>query len=454
METPPEKTVQNPPPKQEQVLVQLFAFPQKPSLKIALFSTLGLIFIGGVFVTGLYLGRNNSPVTTKEENQPTPAIIETAPPQISDNQVKYLSAPGKIESPGFMQMIVDAGLIEANEPKELPNVEPNSTYHKIGEIREGKYQGKELLLVETRQMPAVGPGGPMDVLSRFIIDGPNYIYLAKHSQSYLNAINKQLPANLTIDNEYEITSLKTDGQILFNYKGVNTIFDGGWYNLLQPEGEVTKIGEVQGRAFFRENRQVNSPVVFRDLGKTPSFYLRLPDSTYIVFQLSERYISSIPQQYRYDLTSEDWQEVPSEFQITWTDNLNPQVLPGMEANRIAYSKFISNELGNLLKLKYYNLPLDLSNDLVQIGSNQAGDKFYGLKDNNHLIYTDFYDKRNKDFAPVNNLSYQDFYSNRPMFFWQDIFGDYHALFRTDLEQSLGMAKPTLYPYQRRSTNRL
>ncbi len=107
--------------------------------------------------------------------------------------------------------------------------------------------------------------------------------------------------------------------------------------------------------------------------------------------------------------------------ITWTDNKKTN------------SDYVSYTLAGCDRFDDVSVvspTLVNENDLVPIGrENNTGDIVYGLKDENHKLYTEFYNAYNQYFGgqyiypeEKNQIkSYRDFINSRPIFLWRDPF---------------------------------
>ncbi len=433
-------------------------------LKTTLVIFLILMAVSGAVAAGYYFGtREKQESVTEETILPSPSIptdtqLPTSPPKaFEDAQVAYLAAPLKLGKLGFMQTLLDAKLISLATPEgKKYDLEENSTYYKIGIMKDAKYSGRDLILVESKDYPPDGPGGTYDAINRFIdLGGGNFVFLGSHSDIYLDDYEKQIPSEIKIDKEFKINSLTRKYNVIFPANGQEFYFAFNGYEIGIPPN-ANKIGEIEKKGFYRENRVISGKQIFKNVGRRISYYLEMPDKTVAVYNLSSSHISSFPQIF-YPLTSEgevDYDKktaAPEAFLINWSDN--PKIKPisgSFDKDTIRYNEYSYSDLfGNILGFKYYDQEIDLGKNLKQIGENKAGEKFYVLNDLAHPILKEFYEKRNEELSSVKDMSYQEFLGATPVFFWKDVWGDFHALFRGDLEKVMGIAKPAVYLYPER-----
>lgn len=435
--------------------------------KILFLSLTFLLMAGGLVFAGVYIGRIQekkaaenpivTPVSTSSAlpsigNIPAASSVPTSTENatgFSDDQVQYLPKPLKVSNMGIMKQLIDSTILEGNPGFIMPDnydIEANCDYYKIGIMKDPIYKDKELFLINVKNLAAMF-GGTHESMMRFIKSDTAVVILTKNSDIYLNTAQKTVPANLKIEDIYKLKSFVEGYNLVFKYKGNDWIFNSYGVNFNLPVG-ASKIGEIDTKEFLQETRTLNEKPAFRALGTGRGYFLKLPDTTYQEYRLSSTYFSTLPQKYDVpNVNPSQYLDVPSAFLVSWTDGLTPKSDPNT-AGGVRYDEFNAAlaGVGNSPKISYYDNPIDLKNDLVKVGSDKAGDEFFALSNKNHIIYTDFYKSRNDYSNFVKNLTFDQFMTNRPVFFWKDVFGDYHAMFRGDFEVAAGIAKPAIYLY--------
>jgi hypothetical protein len=98
--------------------------------------------------------------------------------------------------------------------------------------------------------------------------------------------------------------------------------------------------------------------------------------------------------------------------------------------------------------------VDINNDLKVTGENSKGDSIYELKDENHKLLKDFYEtgKFNFDGVETKEISYKEFVSSRPLFFWIDPFGRLIKFKNNKFIPLAECGKPVIYLYPEKDTN--
>lgn len=158
---------------------------------------------------------------------------------------------------------------------------------------------------------------------------------------------------------------------------------------------------------------------------TNAFFAFRPDGTFLKFAYSP------------DFSAKD---------ITWTDNkLGGEYLyntvAGCSRDELDYNSVVAPSLVS-------------EADLIAIGkTNDTGDQIYGLKDQNHKLYTEFYNTYKEYYAGPyiypeekrQTKSFNDFISSRPIFLWRDPF---NRLIRFNNEEFLPpfACEPIIYLY--------
>jgi hypothetical protein len=89
--------------------------------------------------------------------------------------------------------------------------------------------------------------------------------------------------------------------------------------------------------------------------------------------------------------------------------------------------------------------------LVVIGETNSGDKVYELKDTNNMILQNIY---KNDYNPYDTpkLSYADYITARPVFFWFDSFGRLIKFQKSEFIPQAECGKPVIYLYPEETTN--
>jgi hypothetical protein len=309
-------------------------------------------------------------------------------------------------------------------------------FYKVGTITSGKYKDSDLLLVLFK---AGGPckgascGKPMRL--RYVKNGNVVTLLTKvsyplsfNSQDNISKVNpfKKFGLSLAVDNSLTIPILEYPKEI----QGANKrqVLKAPEY-LMEEDGEpdqtklynvfthpllgdiyTTKAEFSPSRSFEPEGQggafgSGSGTGGCRDTGcfTTNQFFAFRPDGTFLKFG------------YNPDVAVKD---------ITWTDNKKTgseyasYTVAGCSLQVLDDNSVVAPSLVN-------------DADLVAVGkANNTGDAIYGLKDQNHKLYTEFYNTYKEYYAgpyiyPEENRqtkSFNDFINSRPIFLWRDPFG--------------------------------
>ena len=420
-----------------------------------------LVLSGGLVFAGVYIGQKVSNSNDKTANAnptvvPSQTEISTSPTSIpteeisEDPQVTFFPKPIKVPNMGLITMIINGKILGMGPGTPEPtgfDYEGNSSYYKIGIMKVPEYKDMELYLLNIKNVPGMFAGATNEDILRFIKNGDKFILLDKNSNLYIDDSQNPPPSNIVHEENFVINSLIHEPLIALTYQGKELIFEG-WSNYFGVATQMEKLGKIGKKDFYKEVKTTGTSPIFKEIGDSRLFYLKYPDTSVAIYTLSPQLISSIPQQY-WSETQKKNLTVPADFQINWTDGLTLKSDKNYGDGTVRYNEYnstITLPVTGAGKITYYDKTIDLKNDLVKIGSNPAGEEFFGLKDKNHIIYTDFYKNRNDYSDFTKNMTFEEFVAQRPMFFWKDLFGDYHGMFRGDFELAAGIAKPAIYLY--------
>ena len=316
-------------------------------------------------------------------------------------------------------------------------------FYKVGTITSGKYKDGDLLLVFFNAGgPCKGASCDKPVRLRYVKKDNTVTFLPKISYpniklfrtpvldnetdvSKINPFNK-FGFSLTEDENFTIPILEYPKEI----QGVNQrqILKAPEY-LMEEDGELdqsklykvftlpiygdiytTKVEFSPSRSFEPEGQgggfgAGSGTGGCKDMScfVTNQFFAFRPDGTFLKFS------------YNPDVSVKA---------ITWTDNKN--------TGDMYISKTVAGcNLQELDDISVVAPSLVKDTDLVQVGkANNTGDIIYGLKDQNHKLYTEFYNTYEEYYAgpyiyPEEERrvkSFDDFIDSQPIFFWRDPFG--------------------------------
>lgn len=337
-------------------------------------------------------------------------------------------------------------------------------FYKVGIITSGKYKDGDLLVALFKPGgPNKGPSAGKSVHLRFVKKGNMVTFLTKISHPLILTtpdgilkVNpfKKFGFSLTVDNnatipilEYPIEihgnsprqilkaapeyPMEEDGEVDSSklYKAFTHPIYGDIYTTkvefspsrsFEPEGQGGAFGSGIGMYGCRNTSCFT----------TNQFFTFRPDGTFLRFN------------YNPDISVKD---------ILWTDN------------KKTVDEYTSNTVAGCSRQELDNNSIVASSsvdnsDLVVIGkASNKGDTVYGLKDQRHKLYTEFYNTYKEYYAgpyiypeeKIQTKSFSEFINSRPIFLWGDPFG---RLIRFNNEEFLPpfACEPVIYLYPKTS----
>lgn len=331
-------------------------------------------------------------------------------------------------------------------------------FYKIGTITSGKYQGGELILgLVVFDGPCKSASCSRPLHFRYIKNEDTVTYLPNISNpiSFIADDDSLLKANpfqkfgmsLATDNEVTIPVLEYPEEIVDNprqvlkapkyqredegeldtaklYKVFSHSVLGDIYTT-KPEFSPSKSfgGEDEGGLSARDTLEgCRGSTCFT----TNAFFAFRPDGTFLKFAYSP------------DFSTND---------IIWTDNKSV-------GNEYLYNTVVGCSRDKLDSISVVSPSLVSETDLVVVGKvKNTGDYIYGLKDQNHKLYSEFYNSYKEYYAgsyiypeeKSQTKSFDDFINSRPIFLWRDPF---NRLVRYNNEEFLPpyACEPIIYLY--------
>lgn len=299
-----------------------------------------------------------------------------------------------------------------NSPQEITslkilNDEEGSKYYKVGTFTDGKYKNGELILLSA---PLEGPVFYPEFY-RFARQNSKLILLEKYS-SNLYDVGGLIRSKFSIDENYAIPALEfpksfngpKSRQVLELQSEINAFFS---LNNLKKSFADNKLGDVYTSKNFAPN----------DIFGRNGFYIKSPDGTVKVYSLIVDFVGK--------------DNVPA---ITWNDG---------SQNKTEYT---FTDMGGCGSQNYISVFSGINfDDLESIGKNSKNDAIYKLKDSNHSLlrhnYNDVYTVFNGQ-----KVSYEEFLSNYPVFFWKDPFDRWIKFQNNKFMSAAECGKPVIYLY--------
>ncbi len=355
-----------------------------------------ILIIGVIFGFGinLILRPSISVVSPLEDN----ITATTTPNQVA--QVQW-TTPTKVES----LKVFKSGL------------NTTETFYKVGTFTDGIFKGGDILVadVATEEMW----GGSK---YRFINQPGKITLLAKHSDAMYEEDSLDR-TKFSIDTDTVLTDLIFPEKInygtsIFSFQGNNLGEGFAGQTYYSPAFKLAfkhpKFGDVYA----------NNPDDQTVTNKKNGYYLIAPDGTERTYSLDIPF---------YDKNY----NIP---QIIWNNGT------------LNTTEYINTDRGGCGSRNFASVVYGLSiNDLVVMGQTNSGDKVYELKDTNNMILQNIY---NNDYNPYNapKLSYADYITARPVFFWFDSFGRLIKFQKSEFIPQAECGKPVIYLYPEETTN--
>jgi hypothetical protein len=90
--------------------------------------------------------------------------------------------------------------------------------------------------------------------------------------------------------------------------------------------------------------------------------------------------------------------------------------------------------------------ISIENDLVVSGTTNSGDNVYEFKDKNNATLKDIYDNQYQTYDGTAKVSYNQFVTSHPLFFWVDSFDRLIKFVNNDFQPQVECGKPVIYLY--------
>lgn len=355
-------------------------------------------------------------------------VTHTSPPGTTTTErtvpAGNITPPPSVESTQPLTPIVFTSL----RPTALPiillltaHTDMGAHIYKVGRVTTGMYSGADVLVA------TVPPDGPSDYpyAYRFINWNGKLILIAHNSNELFDGDYFD-HTKFTIDTTSVFSSLLFPNKIAYN--NISFTLDRVTDNNVRLFDEVYKnpsdlelvFTEAQLGNVYTDTPSSSGIFSYKENG----FYIKAPDGTLRAYSLDIPF---------YDKNH----NLPA---ITWN---------GGVSNTIEY---INTDRGGCGAMNYASVTSGVSiGELVAAGKTSTGDFVYQLKDSNHTILQEIY---KTDYNPYNalKLSYTDFITARPVFFWFDPLGRLIKFQRADFLPQAECGKPVIYLYPQKTTN--
>lgn len=387
---------------------------------------------------------------------------------LPQNQTPIVSTP-KISDEKPRERIKESDVISYSsrekilETVQIPDEENITTaifeFYKIGTSTDGKYKDSTLILASiTFDGPCKSASCGKPIRFRYAFKDETVTFLPKISTPYkpyhprdplspdVNPFQK-FGFSLSTDNEFTISILEYPKEITGS--NARQILKAPEYHM-EEDGrlDATKLYKVFTHPIFGDvyttKPEFSPSKSFESEGgglgardtlagcrgdfcfSTNAFFAFRPDGTFLKFAYSP------------DFSTKD---------ITWTDNKEISdeyvfnTVTGCSRAALDHTSVVTPSLVN-------------DADLIAIGETKnTGDTIYGLKDQNHKLYTEFYNTYKEYYAGPyiypeekrQTKSFSEFINSRPIFLWRDPFG---RLIRFNNEEFLPpfACEPIIYLY--------
>src|SRR3989338_580967 len=407
-----------------------------------------LLLLSGYFIYKKTLTTNQPPVvsTPQVSDKETEKQTEKETVGISYSKREKILETVKLQSDSDIEVM-------SGDDWELDIYD----FYKIGTITSGKYKDGDLLLVLFRAGgPCKGASCGKPIRLRYAKNGNVVTLLPKISYplpigngtSRVNPF-KKFGFSLAVDSNFTIPILEYPKEIQdVNQRQIlkapeylmeedgrldqSLLYKGFTYHIY---GDIytTKAEFSPSRSFESEGQggafgSGSGTGGCKDIGcfTTNQFFAFRPDGTFLKFN------------YNPDISVKD---------ITWTDSKKTGV--------VYESKTVAGCSRQELDDNSVIAPSLVSDtDLISVGkTNNTGDTIYGLKDQNHKLYSEFYNSYKEYYAGTyinpeekrQTKSFNEFINSRPIFLWRDPFG---RLIRFNNEEFLPpfACEPIIYLY--------
>lgn len=377
-----------------------------------------------VVVAVLVVGISVGVYALYQRSQPEPTTTPTTSVSPSGSAVPGAAAPAQ-----WGQVVFQARQEMSDNPyfptpsgydRPLPEV-----HWKVGTFTAGPYKGGDLILVQ--QQPD-GMGGPS--YYRFAKVGTKATYIERNSGQYWTG---DVPVGFQIDRDYAIGELtpplvlqSPDGKVTVERGTVGFYGDGLWSDLFAKAHLTTAFTDPKYGAVLTDvPPTVPTPSPKPGDEYVPEyrygFYLHLPDDT------SATYALKIP-----FMASGDYPSV----KIDGASSVGAYTFQGIGG---------CGSYNFLNVIPVYKVNPD--RDLMITGRTSTGDSIFEFKDKNHSYLRDIYENHYQPIYPATTkVSYQQFTSQHPVFFWFDPYGRLVQFQNKMFIPQAECGKPVIYLY--------
>ncbi|MFH1235362.1 MAG: hypothetical protein V1685_00285 [Parcubacteria group bacterium] len=288
------------------------------------------------------------------------------------------------------------------------------SYYKAGTITNGRYQGKDLVVIlENPEGPAFAPS-----LYRVVYDASQktFTYLEKHSNNlsyFVTPITYDVGSSIPdLDLPERIDILDSDIVLAEELFEPNKLF----ISIVKPD-ELFTDAEV-GKVYF--DKELNC------------YFIKTPDHLVKQYRLDLPFVK--------DYTDKEYVFDSNSFMpdILWLDttgvtesytNNGPS---GGCGSRVCHEIYTEEELGGM--------------DVLEVtGQTNTGDEVYEYKDKNHEELKSTYELY---YVPEGEtkMGYDSFTASHPLFFWKDPFGNFVRFRKVAFLPMVECGKPVIYLY--------
>jgi len=285
-------------------------------------------------------------------------------------------------------------------------------YYKVGEFTAGQYSGYDIILL------AYTPDGPSisDAYCRFAKKDNNLVMLKKHCSEYYEG-DGFLTAKFIIDEQSVIVGLDFPEIIsIGNPSAVLT--KQSWFNAMFSAAKLKPAFTHQfGQAYMTDGYFTE----YSDPFSRNGFYFRAPDGTAVAYALKVNFMD----------------RSLSKPNVYWNDGWKSEDV-------YDYTDFTGCGSANYIAVVSPDAVKD--RDLTAAGKTAAGETIYTLADSANPLLQDIYNKVYQVFGEQKKVSYDEFISSKPLFFWKDPFGRLIKFRNTKFGSGAECGKPVIYLY--------
>lgn len=336
----------------------------------------------------------------------------------NDQQEEIVSGQVKWQSP---TEISDSGIVKNNNPAF--NI-VKSSFYKVGTFINGKYKGGDLILMSaTWEGPA-----PYPAYIRLAKVGDSLTLLANNSDQTNEVDQLASSLNVGLDRDYVISEL--------NFPDSFTI-EGGENSIFDKNGPGIKLTlDKYVNAFFSLN---NLKKVFTDVSMG-DVYTSISPNIVDIFGRDGFYLKALDGTVRAYSYKPYFLDETGVAGITWKNGVN-------NTNEYGYTK--EGGCGSQNYINNVSGVWNKDSELEIVGKTwKTGQPIYGFKkeliDSHVAALSDLYDRYNN--FRDKKISYSQFASDHPVFFWIDPFGRMIEFHNRKFLPMAECGKPVIYLY--------